>query len=294
MVKNQNCGSLPILDSKLISPTLNNNKKYNIKLIDCGEYVQVYYYNNEKVKHSSKSNFEPFDDLNLENKMKVNKIITDLEKNNTSETSNNTELKEIELRNVIRSKLECQRIAKANMNDWKTFVTLTFSENITEVEKANKKFRYFIDKVRRVKEDFKYLCITEFQKRGAIHYHLLTNINIDDETLFVTQKDNPNFKDVKYWLDGFSSIEQLTNDPKKVIGYISKYMTKDIDNRLFSHHRYFCSQNLNKPKEIFINISNLDEQDFYKKIIQDKSLIYQNEYINPYDNSNVSYLEFQK
>lgn len=31
----------PILDSKLITPTLKN---YDIKLIDCGDYVQVYYY----------------------------------------------------------------------------------------------------------------------------------------------------------------------------------------------------------------------------------------------------------
>lgn len=60
----------------------------------------------------------------------------------------------IELRNIIRSKLTCQRIAKSNTDKWETFITLTFEDNITEIKTANKKFRYFIDKVRRIKKIF--------------------------------------------------------------------------------------------------------------------------------------------
>ena len=36
-----------------------------------------------------------------------------------------------------------------------------------------------------------------------------------------------------------------------IIGYLSKYMTKDIDNRLFGKRRYLYSQNLVKPKTYF-------------------------------------------
>lgn len=271
-----------ILDSRLISPTL-EIKNYNVKLVDCNEYIQVYFYKKKKIKKNIVKDF----DLNLK---KLN-IDTDLN-NNTNNFDN--ELKKIEERNIIRSKLSCQRLAKANMKDWETFITLTFEENITDVQKANKQFRYFIDKIRRVKKDFKYLCITEFQKRGAIHYHLLTNININDDTLMYTQNDNKNFRHVKYWHNGFNSVEILKGDAKKVIGYISKYMTKDIDDRLFSKHRYFYSQNLIKPKNNFIDLDNEKEVKFYNEKIQDKELIYQNNYINSFDNENVLFLEFKK
>ena len=167
-----------ILDSRLISPTL-EIKNYNVKLVDCNEYIQVYFYKKKKIKKNIVKDF----DLNLK---KLN-IDTDLN-NNTNNFDN--ELKKIEERNIIRSKLSCQRLAKANMKDWETFITLTFEKNITDVQKANKQFRYFIDKIRRVKKDFKYLCITEFQKRGAIHYHLLTNININDIAIIMENSNN--------------------------------------------------------------------------------------------------------
>jgi len=270
----------PILDSKHISPTL---KLYNIKLVECGDYIQVYYYNNTKSKKSSDSKED----------LKLTKIDVDVTSNCVN-TDNMKDTNSIELRSIMRSKLECQRLAKSNIKDWETFITLTFAENVTDVTFANKKFRYFIDKVRRVKKDFKYLCIPEFQKRGAVHYHMLCNINIDDNSLLYVQEDNKKYKHIKYWNDGFSSIEVMTGDPKKVVGYISKYMTKDIDNRLFGKHRYFYSQNLITPKESYINLDNSIDSDFYNKKIQDLELIYQNQYINPYDNDNVSFLEFIK
>lgn len=272
-----------LLDSILISPTL-EIRTYNAKLIDCNGYFQLYLYKNKKIK-KKKDDF----DLKLK-KIKINKIVNSLEDINNA-CSN--ELKVIEQRNVIRSKLECQRLAKSNMIEWKTFITLTFAENVTNIKLANKEFRYFVDKIRRVKKNFKYLCVPEFQKRGAVHYHLLTNININDDKLIYIQEDNSKFKHIKFWNKGFSSIELLNGDPKKVVGYISKYMTKDIDNRLFSKHRYFYSQNLIKPKSHFIDLDNEKEFNFYKEKIQDKELLYQNEYINTYDNEKVIFLEFK-
>lgn len=270
-----------LLDSKLISPTL-EIKNYNVKLVDCNDFIQVYFYKRNKIKKNIVKEF----DLNLK------KIDIDTNLNNNNNFNNN--FKKIEERNIIRSKLSCQRLAKANIKDWETFITLTFAENVTDVNVANKEFRYFIDKIRRVKKDFKYLCITEFQKRGAVHYHLLTNISINDNTLMYTQVDNKKFRHIKYWHNGLDSVEVIKGDPKKVIGYISKYMTKDIDNRLFSKHRYFYSQNLVKPKNNFINLDNEKEVKFYNEKIQDKELIYQNNYINSFDNENVLFLEFKK
>jgi len=160
-----------LLDSKHITPTI-----YNIKVVEVGDYTQVYLYENKK-KVTCNDN----DDFNLTS-LKTKEILNSFDE----EKENHKEIKlsnKIEQRSIIRSKIECQRLAKANISSWKTFITLTFSDNVTSIEDANKRFRYFTDKVRRVKKDFKYLCITEFQKRGAIHYHLLTNVSINDDKL---------------------------------------------------------------------------------------------------------------
>lgn len=269
-----------LLDSKLITPTISEG--YNIKLVDCGDYVQVYCYEKKKKKRKKDD-----DDLNL-----VNPSLLDKEKQNNEVKKENTNV--IETRNIIRSKLQCQRLAKANAEEWETFITLTFAENEQNIENANRKFRYFIDKIRRVKKDFKYLCIPEFQKRGAIHYHLLTNISTNDDKLIYSQSDNSKFKHIKYWNLGFDSIEVIKGDIKKIVGYISKYMTKEIDNRLFGHRRYFYSNNLDKPLENYIDTDIVRDFNFYQKKIQELQPIYQKDYINPYDNSKVTFLEYKK
>lgn len=271
-----------LLDSSLIITT--KNKIYDVKLVQCGDFVQLYLQDNKKLKKEKNDSY----DLELK-KIKIDKMF----KNNSKKNKSNNLVDTIEEKNIIRSKLQCQRFAKANINEWKTFITLTFAENITDLNSANKRFRYFIDKVQRIKKDLKYLCITEFQKRGAIHYHLLCNIAISDTSLIYRQEDNEKFLHIKYWLDGFTSVEPIENDTKKIIGYISKYMTKDIDNRLFNHRRYFYSRNLKKPLESYIDLNNDKELLFLQKIIQDKELIYQNDYINPYDNGKVTFLELR-
>lgn len=279
-----------ILDSRHIVTT--NKKIYNIKLVDCGSFKQVYFYSKPKMKNENKKDYSDFNLL---------KIKPDIGKQNERILKNGSEIEE---RSIIRSKLQCQRIAKANMEEWKSFITLTFKENITDLKYANKRFRYFIDKVQRVYKDFKYICITEFQKRGATHYHLLTNIPCDSDIIPKRQikrlykADIKGYKeleyyDIKYWIDGFSSAEPIKNEPKKVIGYISKYMTKNIDKRLFNHHRYFFSRNLKTPKIDYINLNNSQELEFLTKKIQGKEIKYQNEYINSYDDTSVTFLEFQ-
>lgn len=306
MDNNENNGTI-LLDSSLILTTKSEKydvmvEEYDIKIVECGNYCQLYLFNN-KMKHRKEQNKDIID-LSLEKinkKNKINAMFDNVDNNDSLPILSDT----IQLKNITRSKLECQRLAKANMEDWKSFITLTFEENIIDLKEANKKFRYYIDKIQRLRKDFKYLCITEFQKRGAIHYHLLTNLECNSK--FIPKQPikslyNPSsrtwkeleYYDLPYWIDGYSSAEPMNSDAKKVVGYISKYMTKDIDNRLFNHHRYFYSRNLNRPKESYINIENIKHSNYLKKIIQDKELIYQNEYANPYDNNKVSFLELLK
>lgn len=306
MDNNENNGTI-LLDSSLILTTKSKKydvmvEEYDIKIVECGKYCQLYLFDN-KMKHRIEQNKDIID-LSLEKinkKNKINDMFDNIDNNDSLPILTDT----IQIKNITRSKLECQRLAKANMEEWKSFITLTFEENVIDLKEANKKFRYYIDKVQRLKKDFKYLCITEFQKRGAIHYHLLTNLECDSK--FIPRQPiknlyNPSsrkwkeleYYDLPYWIDGYSSAEPMDSDSKKVVGYISKYMTKDVDNRLFNRHRYFYSRNLNRPKESYINIENIKHSNYLKKIIQDKELIYQNEYANPYDNNKVSFLELLK
>ena len=87
-------------------------------------------------------------------------------------------------------------------------------------------------------------------------------------------------------------LSLIKGDAKKVVGYISKYMTKDIDNRLFGYRRFFYSQNCLVPKVSYIDSFDKKQMEFLQEKIQDLELIYQNEYLNTYDDSKVSFLEY--
>ena len=266
-----------LLDSSLITTT-DNKQTYDIKLIECGSYIQLYKYDNLKIKNNSE----------YEKVKNIKKVDTD----SLLYVKKNDNFKTIELKNIIRSKIQCQRLAKANSESWKTFITLTFAENIKNLNIANEKFNDFVNQIRRVYKDFMYLCVPEFQKRGAIHYHLFTNIDINNTKLITSQENKEKFKHIKYWNHGFTNVQAVDNDAQKVIGYISKYMTKDIDNRLFGRRRYFYSQNLVKPKVSYINVNNIRDLEFLNSKMQNKKIIYTNQYLDSYSNDLITFEEY--
>lgn len=303
-----------LLDSRLITATdtqiklikLSEDKPkiYDYKVVQCGSYIQVYHYLIDRIKSPKKYDD---DDLNLVSNFDISDSKEEVENSDNKENDDNQDNTEnsvskkktkiivsnkIELKNIIRSKLQCQRIAKANMEQWKTFITLTFKENVEDIDYANNKFRNFVTLLKRHYKDFMYLCVPEYQKRGAVHYHMFSNIDINDDTLMYTQEDNPKYRHIKYWRLGFSNVQAIVNDPVKVVGYISKYMTKDIDNRLFSRRRFLYSQNCLVPEYSYIDSQDSKDLEFLQKKIQDKKLIYQNKYLNSYDDSEVTFLEF--
>ena len=108
-----------------------------------------------------------------------------------AEISRNTIKKPSSIENRQRSIEDAQRRLKrlinANAGQWKDengkifmpiFLTLTFKENITDVKKANYMFTKFKQRIdyeitKKKKSYLKYAGIIEFQKRGAVHYHVL-------------------------------------------------------------------------------------------------------------------------
>lgn len=237
-----------LLDSSLISTT--NEKNYTHKIVQCGKYYQVYnYYNHRVKKEKGMENFY---------ESKIQYVNTE----DLSKTKYKSELRTIEMKNILRSKIQLQRLVKSNEEIFKTFITLTFAENEQDIILANKKFKNWRDTLskylRKQKKEFSYVCVPEFQKRGAVHYHLLTNLDIKENSdVIITQKGKKNQYDIKYWKHGFSSVFTLQN--VNVVGYITKYMTKDIDNRLWGKRRYLYSLNLEQPSVIYLDEENEKE-----------------------------------
>lgn len=169
------------------------------------------------------------------------------------------------------------RLVCANVRTKRSrFITLTFAENITDVAKANKEFENFIKRLRRkYGTDFKYLSSIEFQERGAVHYHIISDI------CYVEEEEMS-----KIWGHGFAKIKEIKNAKHSAV-YAGKYMRKGIaDDRLKGKKGYWTSKNLVKSVEFL----NQKADDFLKRHPQ-KELYTAKSYESEY-NGRVLYRKF--
>ncbi len=191
-------------------------RQFNRKFIVSGNVFEFYEYENPVVK-----GFE------TQKKGRANQGIT------TQETKEENRKKiAYRARNTVR------RTANANPQ-LRKFVTLTFAENMTDIKKARYEFDKFIKRLKSRFRYLQYICVIEFQKRGAIHFHLLCNL------LYI-----PAEKLAQIWSLGFVKINHIDN-VDNVGAYITKYMSKDnIDERLIGKKCYTMSKGLKAPQEI--------------------------------------------
>lgn len=162
-------------------------------------------------------------------------------------------------------RFEIKRIIDCNYNDKSTFLTLTFKENIQDIERANREFTLFIKRLKRYlkNQQLKYIATWELQQRGAIHYHLV---------LFsVPYIDNKKLGEL--WANGFIKINKIKETVKnEAVGvYITKYFVKDLEKKANQKKAYFCSRNLIKPKE---TKKKLDFDEMNDILTDEKDLLY--------------------
>lgn len=152
---------------------------------------------------------------------------------------------ELRKRSLRRSRSKVKRLINANP-DLTRFATLTFENNVEDLDVAHDEYGKFMDRLRywakKNNVDMKYLTVVEFQKRGAVHYHLLLNFYIDKQKL----------GDI--WGNGFVDIKKI-DDVGNRGNYMTKYMTKiqtldQFDSRLEGRKTYFCSRNVQRPQVI--------------------------------------------
>lgn len=286
-----------LLDSNLI--TYSSKKNYDVKIIQCGSYYQVYKFLNKRITV----------DKDFERENKIKPIFQEFSEDNIEHEEFG--YKEIEEKNVKRSKVSLERLVMTNEEKFKTFITLTFKDNMTDIKQANQLLSKFLNNMKnRHFKDLCYISVPEFQKRGAIHYHLVTNINYDNfnllsnEEIKIWDKRKSKwqiFRTCLYWKVGFSSVIKL--DSISVVGYLSKYMTKDIDNRLFGFRRFSYSQNLRKPSILNLDLSNIEDFKRLLKIYDTSEKKYSFKYLSKYTNDfkvdenglayNVEFIEFK-
>jgi hypothetical protein len=174
-----------------------------------------------------------------------------------------------EARNITRTRNTVRRLALANFSEGAKFVTFTFAENITSVKEANAHWKLFMLRMRRKYGKVRYMAVIEFQKRGAVHYHVIWDLP------YIKKGELS-----EIWGNGFIKINRIDH-VDNVGAYIVKYMTKDlIDERLMAVKAYQCSMGLDRPltfrdeeAEAIIQLYELDA----KKIVFESS--YTSEYL---------------
>jgi len=322
--------------NKIVGTTKIPQKLVDCKVIRCGNIVQVYIFENHYLINDK--NYEKIED---------NLITKETYKKEYKQT-----FKQIDLKNLIRSKNQMIRIVNINLDKFTSFLTLTFEDKITDLTIAGEEYHKFISKIKRTFPEFLCVAVPEFQKNGRVHYHLLTNINYYEDDLInenlITNKLYQNkdksqieefikrnteeellkkynkkdlnkldycfrlvngkyentkcsfnkkkkqyeiFKTIRYWNNGYSNIIPIDNID--VVGYMSKYMTEDYDNRLFGRHRYLCSGNLKRPIEEYLNLDNINELEYLNNILNNGTIRFSNDYVTKITENNVKFFEIK-
>jgi hypothetical protein len=131
---------------------------------------------------------------------------------------------------------------KAMMMNADRMLTLTYRENMTSIDKAWSDLKRFSRLMREeFGDDWQYICVPEFQKRGAVHFHMAIS------GFFPVKQVR------KYWRrvvgDGNiditsprKAIDKSSWNPKRIASYLGKYLTK-TDSVQFNKRR-FSSTNI--------------------------------------------------
>lgn len=211
-----------------------NKKIYQTKYVISGDIVEQYTY--EKNQHKG-----------FESNNKDGKNRGGIREENRGQT-------------LGRARKAVMRAINSN-SDMDKFLTLTFEENVTDLNYTNNEFKKFIKRINyqvfnSKKSLLKYVAVIEFQKRGAVHYHVICNLPYIDSLELS-----------KAWGHGFIRINRIKGNKNRfgseecdnVGAYVCKYMTKDNDDvRLKERKSYLMSRNLNKPIEVYVDIKEKD------------------------------------
>jgi len=144
---------------------------------------------------------------------------------------------------LARTRQSIYYLTRSNVGAWgkypPVFLTLTYARNEKNLSNANEDFRLFMKLLsREVNKKLRYVAVPEFQKRGAVHYHIL---------FFNLPKLKP-ARVQELWGNGSIRIEKVKGI-KNMAAYFAKYLTKDtVDKRMKGFRILKCSRGLVRPQ----------------------------------------------
>lgn len=149
-------------------------------------------------------------------------------------------IEEYNNKTIIRAINRVRRLTHLNFTEHDKFLTLTFNNDqridINNLQECLPYFQKFIRKLRKRYPNLLYICVPEFQKRGAVHYHVLCNIP------YIQKADLQ-----QLWLYGFSKPKAIKSTTNLAL-YLCKYLTKRFKaNKKKGHKLFYSSRGLKQP-----------------------------------------------
>jgi len=148
-----------------------------------------------------------------------------------------------------RSQMAFRRIVLCNLQGSENPIlfTATYRKNQGQISEAFRDFTSCVQALRyKFGSSFRYICVPEFQRRGAVHFHALF-WGIQKELLGIQREWPSNSIDCFFWGHGFVFVKN-TDGNKKISTYLSKYMVKAFkDPRLGGKKAYVASRNIIRP-----------------------------------------------
>ncbi|MGL9969950.1 rolling circle replication-associated protein [Enterococcus sp. DIV1420a] len=220
-------------------------KIYNQKIIETPTYIEIYDY--ETIITPKQKNKKS--EINPERKQQLswlydNELIDKRKKFEELSAEKQYDSLKRKQQYYKNMRFNIARIVDTNFDNKTKFLTLTFKENIQEIDYANNEFKKFIKRLNyelyhTKKAKIKYLATWEKQTRGAIHYHIIL---FDFPYVSVNRL-------IKIWGHGSFKINKIDVDSIENRGrYVSKYFDKDLDLKEHKKKAFFKSRNLRLPK----------------------------------------------
>ena len=200
-----------------------------IKVIDLGHVIEVYEMeripvNPHEIERKDEYSFLS-SSMDNEQTKKNNQLFYDELKENQKYKKDRKE--ERRSQTVRDARNRCRRLALMNFSEKDTFMTLTFAENIQDVQYADNEFKKFMKRFNyKYNRKSKFLAVREFQKRGAIHYHLLIDwkypSRLEKEALRALEREIG----TNTWGHGFVNLKPLKSQKKgdKPVDNVGAYL----------------------------------------------------------------------
>jgi len=159
-----------------------------------------------------------------------------------------SEQKKVRTKSNARSAtLAFRRLVGANLGgvDNPVLASFTYRENMEELTQGRKDFNAFAKLAKNTfGAQFRYICVAEFQRRGAVHFHAL----LWGVPASVVAGERVTRMVAALWGRGFVDLVS-TDGNIRLATYLSKYMSKMfIDSRLANRKAYIASRNILRPK----------------------------------------------